>query len=112
MSMHGATIAVAADNDVAHGQGIHGEIDRGGSASGARMAIGRYKVAYVSNHKQIAGIGRSEDVHGHSAVRAGDEERVRFLSKRQFGERGCKALALGLAKLNHATNEFFHCKGG
>src|SRR5690348_15271694 len=82
--MHSSAIRMATYDDVGHLQFQDGEFDGGGFRfvrSGVAMfTAARNKIAHVTDDEKIAGIGGGKPVRGHTAVGAGDKERVGTLS--------------------------------
>src|SRR6185369_8742250 len=100
----GAALRMAADDDVADLQEIHGELDGGGGGVGiALRAGGRDDVADVFDDEQVAWLALGDELSEDAGIATGDEQRVRVLSfLRQFAEQLAVIAELFGAKLMNA----------
>ncbi|MNP41737.1 hypothetical protein D3C76_1354530 [compost metagenome] len=75
---HGATVGVAADDDVVYAQCQHGVFDGAGNAA-VHLAIRRYHVTDVTGHEQVARRTLGDQLGDDARVGAGDEHGTRGL---------------------------------
>ena len=106
----GAAFRVPADNDFGDRQVGEPELDGCGlgAVRGARFLVGRNEVADVTDDEQIAGLGGGEQVRHHTAVGAGDKQRIGALAQRQQGKGVLDRGPYVLAKVDDAVEQFFH----
>lgn len=107
---HRAALGVATNNDVAHPQGLDGELDRGrGGISGAGDGRGRDDVPDVFDYEQIAGFALRDEFGEDAGIRAGDEESMWILSfaRETLKERAVIAEFV-IAKPMNAFNQWVH----
>ncbi|MNQ83423.1 hypothetical protein D3C85_985010 [compost metagenome] len=82
---HRAAVGVATDHDILHAQHRDRILDGGRDAAGF-WTVRRHDVAGIANHEQFAWFTLRKEFRHHAAVRAGDEQRLGMLRRRELLE--------------------------